>query len=254
MIHGLRSTYTKGCKCDPCRAANARYAKVAKYRSERGLSTLVDAAPVRRHIEHLRANGMGRRTIAERSGVSETVINRLAGVDRSRPAQRTRPETARAILNVTSDQLADGAFIDGIGTTRRIQALVAIGWTQTEQARLIGWTITNLNALAHGHDHKVTRRTANLINDLYNRLSMTPGPSQRARDIATRYGWAPPLAWDDDTIDQSHATPDTGTHTSRKQAVIEDIHELRLLGNTTEAIAQRLRIKPSTVLTYENAS
>lgn len=247
MTHGQRSTYVKGCRCTDCRAANARYAKLAKYRQDTGRTVMVDAAPVKRHLEQLRASGVGKRTIAAQAGVSHTVLNRLLGLDHSRPAQRIRPETAQRLLAVQPEQLADGAYIDATGTTRRLQALVALGHSQTSIAERMGWTVANLNVLVLGRRTQVTVATAKLIAALYDELAMTPGTSARARSIAQARRWAPPLAWDDDTIDDPAARPhgsDASARwmTSRRDmaAVVEDFTDMRNAGATFASAAARL--------------
>lgn len=47
--------------------------------------------------------------------------------------------------------------------------------------------------------------------EVYERLSMSPGPSQTCRDRARSRGYAPPLAWDEHTIDDPRATPQLGS-------------------------------------------
>jgi hypothetical protein len=85
------------------------------------------------------------------------------------------------------------------------------------------------------------RTTADAITRVYDELSMTvpqddeAGRSPRAgrihdrqRRLAARRGWAPPLAWDDDTIDDPAATPATGARerawsTRHDETVVERI-------------------------------
>jgi DNA-binding Xre family transcriptional regulator len=202
--HGVRSTYVAGgCRCDACCAANTRY---AKWRELHG-TVLVDSTPARDHIAALRAAGVGRRAIASRAGVSLTVVTRLAGVDRNRPAHRVRPETLAAILAVTVDDLAPAAVVDALGTRRRLQALISIGWTQTDLARRIGVTLSTLNALVNGRWANVQHGTHIRVCRVFDELSGTPGRSARARAMAARRGWTAPLTWDDDTIDDPAATP-----------------------------------------------
>lgn len=220
--HGIRSTYVAGgCRCAPCCAANTRY---AKWRELHG-TVLVDAAPARDHIAVLRAAGVGRREIARRSGVGVTVVNRLAGVDRNKPAARVRPETLAAILSVTIDDRAPGSVLDATGTRRRLQALVAIGWTQTELANRTGILLSTVNALANGRWGKVQHATHLQVCRVFEELSGTPGPSTRSRLMATRRAWAPPLAWDDDTIDDPTADPVGAALTPAKRTreeILED--------------------------------
>lgn len=245
MTHGTRSSYVRGCKCADCRAANARYTKVAKYRSDKGISTLVDAQPVREHLAMLRAHGVGKRTIAQRAGVAQTVVNRLIGIDNSRPARRVHPDTARKLLAVTLDDHADGAFVDGTGTRRRLQALVAIGWPQAHLAARIGWSPSNFGVLIHDRE-LVTAATAGLVRDLYDDLSMQPGPSERARTYARKRAWAPPLAWDD--IDNPHDIP-AEIRKPTRGVNPEDVLELYEAGENIHAIAGRFGISTNSVHT-----
>lgn len=250
--HGQRGTYVKGCRCDQCRASNTEYARMRSRRVayatfDQSLATLLDSAPVRAHLAQLRAAGLGRRTIADKSGVAQTVIDRLLGLSRSRPARRVRPDTERRILSVTVEDLANSAVVDGTGTARRLQALVAIGWTQHELARRIGWTPANLCSLMHAR-RPVTAATARRVAGLYDELSMTPASSSRARSTARRNGWVPPLAWDDDDIDDpSFAPAADAIRSDAERTHIEDILELDARGITLAAIAARVGLAEATV-------
>jgi hypothetical protein len=42
---------------------------------------------------------------------------------------------------------------------------------------------------------------------VYDRMSMTPGTSAYARNRAERQGWLPPLAWDDEMIEDPDYVP-----------------------------------------------
>jgi transcriptional regulator with XRE-family HTH domain len=202
--HGVRSTYVAGgCRCDACCAANTRY---AKWRELHG-TVLVDSTPARDHIAALRAAGVGRREIARRARLARSVVNRLAGVDRSKPAARVRPETLAAILAVTVDDLAPATVVDALGTRRRLQALISIGWTQTDLAHRTGLLLSTVNALVNERWANVQHGTHLRVCRVFDELSGTPGRSDRARAMAARRRWAPPLAWDDDTIDDPTATP-----------------------------------------------
>ena len=248
--HGTRASYVKGCKCQPCRAANSRYSKLQRYRILAGISDLVDAGPVKAHVAMLRAAGVGKRTIAMRAGVSQTVIDRLLGINTEKPCNRVRPETARRILAVKGSDVADGSYVDTIGTTRRLRGLVAIGWTQTELATRIGWSVCNLNSIVMARRPGVTVDTARLVAALYDELSMTPGPSSRARAVAARHGWLPPLAWDDEQLDDAgHEPQDVRRKGVRGSGItIEDIEEARAQGYDDEQqVAWRLGVTRDTI-------
>ena len=58
---------------------------------------------------------------------------------------------------------------------------------------------------------RITVKTARTVSAMYDRLSMQPAPESitaaRTRLWASRKGFAPPLAWDDETIDDPMAEP-----------------------------------------------
>lgn len=93
--------------------------------------------------------------------------------------------------------------IPSVGTVRRVQALVAIGWPTRELAERLGVHAKIIQRLIG--QEIVLRTTAKKITALYDELSMTPGPSDISRRRAKARGWAPPLAWDD--IDDPNEQP-----------------------------------------------
>lgn len=118
-------------------------------------------------------------------------------------------------------RLNGGRAVPAIGTQRRIQALMRLGWTSTDIATEAGWQHRNgvlriLNGQKGRPTRWVERKTADTIAAIYARLSMqTPEmtPTRaRTRARAERLGYAPPLAWDD--IDNPDEQPQ-GTRTLR---------------------------------------
>lgn len=102
--------------------------------------------------------------------------------------------------------------IPAIGTRRRVQALMAIGYTRAEIAAAAG---RDERAIGHlWHQHWVYRTTADAIRRIYDTWSMTPGNSDKTCQYARRRSYAPPLAWDDDTIDDPKARPKLGSAVS----------------------------------------
>lgn len=211
--HGYARYRLDACRCDTCRAACSAYNRRTTMAKTAGTwQPFVDAQPVREHIAALAAAGIGLRRAAQLAGLDRKCLQALtSGVNGRAPSTKVRPKTARAILAVEPDPtlLPARQIVDGVGTTRRIQALTAIGWSLSEQARRIGWTTQNYAPVAHGRP--ITAATARLIADLYDQLAMTPAPAgysaTRTRRYATAKGWAPPLAWDDDHIDDPGTRP-----------------------------------------------
>jgi DNA-binding CsgD family transcriptional regulator len=171
---------------------------------------LVDAEPARQHVRALSAGGIGYLRTAQLAGVPYSVVNRLIyGTREAPPSVRIRATTEAKLLAVPPDNRAERAFTSTTGTVRRMRALAAIGWTFSAQAVAIGWTVGNYHNIFTRR--YVTVATARTVGELYDRWSMTtPEPgygSDRARATAARSRWLPPLAWDDETIDDADATP-----------------------------------------------
>jgi hypothetical protein len=138
--------------------------------------------------------------------------------------------------------------VDSTGTARRLQALVALGYPQTYLwDRLTGDAKRqNCHHLLMQARPTVNARTARKVAELYDELSMTPGPSDRSRRKAVYRGWAPPLAWDEDEIDNPEAHPDTGIHAKPK--FVERYTELRELGYSDFDILRKWEMQPNSLL------
>lgn len=134
--------------------------------------------------------------------------------------------------------------VDGTGTARRLRALAAMGWPSHELAARLGVSREAVQQRTR-ETWPAERSTVGRVRDLYDALSMTPGPSERARRRAARLEWAPPLAWDDDTIDDPTARPVGVGYTPAP--AIDRVTDLEALGLTRAQIADRLGIRQDTV-------
>lgn len=221
--HGERVTYVKdGCRCDPCTTAARVYEQRRRRDRLYGITAgLVDAQPVRDHLAVLSAAGIGYKRAAKLAGVSVTTVQTILynHPDRpfSGPAKRVKESTAEKLLAVQPvlDLVSDGTYVPARGAARRIQALVARGWSQAKLADRIGITDQRIGPLLRGGD--ATAGTVRSIHQVYEELWDQAPPlathrdrlaASRARNHAQRNGWAPPAAWDD--IDHDSA-PQLGT-------------------------------------------
>lgn len=174
--HGDRLRYMAGCRCQACRAANTDYEKMrARARREGRANGIVPAAPTRRHLKRLSAAGIGYKRVANRAGVSRTV---LADVLAGRKV-RIRAETERAVLGVKRSDHARHALVDAGPTWTRIDQLRAEGFTKKWIAEQIGQT----RCLQVGRE-RVLARTAERIRVLWDRymtVAGTPRPIGRRR-------------------------------------------------------------------------
>lgn len=237
--HGQRATYVlDACRCIPCSQANAKaenerermkaYGRYQKY---------VDAYPVRLHLAELKEYGIGLKQVGRLSGVSNGSLTKIwyglygpsegphkgckGNGDLLRgPARRVLRTTAERIyvIEAIPANLSVGAP-DHERTPmarRHLQALVALGWSQSKLAERLGMLPTNLGPVigtstAGGPNRReglriLSRGTVDQIEALFEELSMTLPPRDshrdkiaytRARNYAQQRGWVPPLALDD---------------------------------------------------------
>ena len=148
--------------------------------------------------------------------------------------------------------LARGALtVDATGTRRRIRALQALGWPLYVIDGHIGGTPRTGLAWNILTSSAVFRSTAEAVERCYASLSMTPGPSAQTRARALRKGWVPPLAWDDDVIDdptaRPYVAPRRGLRDGWDEARWADVEHLRGFGYTDDQIAARLGIEPDSL-------
>ncbi|NUO96778.1 MAG: hypothetical protein HOW59_02485 [Nonomuraea sp.] len=213
--HGDRSRYTiDGCRCRPCRDANVAYNRQLSRQHLYGRHPLVDANPAREHVRQLQAAGMGWKRIAEPADLDYAAITKLIyGARGRRPSVKIRPTLADKILAVQLD-LAPAAVVGSTGSARRIQALCYVGWSIPRIAEAAGVDRQALDGILRGRAILVSTRDA--ITSTYERLWNTAPPeadrsdrvaATRARRRAATAGWAPPLAWDDETIEDPKAKP-----------------------------------------------
>lgn len=259
--HGRVKYVVEKCRCDVCRADSTAYENNRARQLAYGRwQPYVDAEPVRAHVRQLQAGGLGSKHLAVVSGVPHGAISKLIYGDYggSPPSKRIRAATAAKLLAVTAtlDNLGATVKVDATGTRRRLQALVAIGWSQSKLAARLGMQPGNFGKTLKSE--KVNAATARAVRDLYDELWQTLPPREehrdkiafnRARNHAKRHGWAPPLAWDDDTIDNPSSQPE-GQGQDKNRRKLPPADELRWLmeqGDTIDAIAQRFRASKSAI-------
>ncbi|MCT7369419.1 hypothetical protein [Mycolicibacterium llatzerense] len=202
------------------------------------------ASLVAEHINQLRESGMSGTCIADQAGVAFSEVYHIIRGDRG----YVLSDVARKILAVRPVPMLEwspGRQVPSIGSARRIQALVALGHTQADLAAEIGCYPNHIPRIMR--QPFVTVAFARAVDDVYRRLMFTPAPeraaSRRSRARAQRAGWAPPLAWDEDTIDDPTAEPDLGRPVETREIVID----LRADGLSDARIAEVLNLKVDSV-------
>jgi hypothetical protein len=168
-VHGTHACYVlDACRCAECSAATAAYESQRKRQRAYGRQAYVDAEPTRQHVRSLMAAGVGLKRIVEVSGVSQGALWKLMYGKRGRdgvqiPSRRILWETAVRLQVVRADinTLADGARISSLGVHRRVQSLIALGWSQTKLATRIGMNNVNFGHMMRSA--QITVRTARAV-------------------------------------------------------------------------------------------
>lgn len=168
-------------------------------------------------------------------------------------APATLPPSARRQEYRKQRYLHGPAWVDATGTRRRLQALAAVGWSPARVSAELGFSRTWAQKLTTvGRVHRVN---AALVADVYERLWNAAPPQGtagerlsmlRALSAARKAGWPPPLAWDDNSIDDPAAGPAVVVRRPRRRApgeVAAEVEHLRGFGLTDEVIAARLGVK-----------
>ncbi|WP_331731862.1 hypothetical protein OG298_45275 (plasmid) [Streptomyces sp. NBC_01005] len=179
----------------------------------------VDAEPVREHLRQVNAAGMPYRAICERLGLAhESSLQHLMwGRGEHGPGRQVRCETAELVLSYwpSMEDFPDAARIDATGTRRRIQALAVRGWPRHVMAKRIGMDESNFRKAVNRD--RITARLARQVAAVYDALwdqdplehGVPLNAVSRVRADAARLGFWSALAWDDDTIDDPSAVPQT---------------------------------------------
>ena len=228
------------CRCAACREAmRARELRRRKLKAYGRWDTgLVDAAPVRAHVEFLRSCGMGWKFIGEVSGVGHTAMEQLIygrkdsgdGPRKGEPQKRIGREKAEKILAVRP-VLRPGRNVPSVGTRRRLQALIWAGWPVSELAKRLDASADSLRHLLRvGGEVTAARHHAVkvLFAELFNVDPPQATPTERgnvtkARKWARANGWVSALAWGE-RIDDPDEVP-LGVGVSRVNGIDEELVE-----------------------------
>jgi transcriptional regulator with XRE-family HTH domain len=208
---------------------------------------LVDVAEVREYLDEMRRSGVGTRKIADTTGLSRSTVWQIVRGATS----AVRPETRARVLSLPHPHELI-AYAPGLGASRRVRALHAMGWSFAEMARQLGWPSSRVSMLAN-HPGTIRRVSASEVKQLYQQLENQLPPdtkaARRSRLRSQRYGWAGPAAWDGLDMDDPACRPDGGWEPGRRTVsdLVEDVNFLLGMGETMEAIANRLNISQSYV-------
>lgn len=224
-------------------------------------SLYVPAERTRQHVAALLDAGVSQTRIAELANVNRKQVSCLLSgrADRGQgPSKQVNRRTEERILAIAIPArihlVAPGAgVVDATGSRRRLQALVASGWSATSLARMLEGRVSHctVHDLTRGYRTDCLARTARSIEELFDRLQFTPGPSDSARARGRRNRWPLPFAWNEDEIDMRETRPVTGVKwkaSSSRAERIQAVLEMTESGLSSEVIAERLGVSERTVV------
>ncbi len=213
------------CRCQPCVDAHNRRERTRTRQKAYGRfdTGLIDADPVREHILKLGEFGIGYKRVAELAGVGITGVRSLIwgrqdpGPRYGEIPKRVAREKAAKILAVqaTIENLGARKSIPARGAHRRVQALVARGWSLSKIAERLGMNGSNMSSFMKRT--MIGAGTHRAIVELYEELWDQAPPHDEWRDkiaysrsveFARQRRWLPPLAWDDIDLDDEPPAPD----------------------------------------------
>jgi hypothetical protein len=218
---------------------------------KRNKGPLVDAEPARRHVRELMAAGVGYARIAAAAEVCTSTVNHMLYSRPNRPVtQRLAEENARRILAVRAENVITG-LVDSTGASRRIRALMAVGWPPIHLGSRLGVHRRYVTEIQY--QARIYASTAHAVAVTYNELwDKKPEHHGVSRQVATRFrnhakanGWPPPAAWDDEALDDPAGRPDAGEDRElgfRELAAYrrQEIAHLASFGTPAHEIAARL--------------
>lgn len=191
------STWT-GCRCPECAADTGRTRKRYAALHERWSPTRQAG---RDRLDTWTRDGYTAEWISSATGIPFTTVWTL-----TRNTETPHIATARALLAADITTATTGSR-PAHGTTRRLQALAAIGHTLYDIEAASGLPINTTSGYQNGKRERVTAETWHRVNAAWDKLANTPGRSQRTRNRAAANGWAPPLAWDEESIENIDSRP-----------------------------------------------
>lgn len=215
------------CRTDHCqrlvyrrRLCRHHYFYEKQHRARNGeiVSRKVDPARASAHLAKLVRLGHSLRSLAYLSGdLSHAVVRRALnqeGVISS--------STELALLRIPIQQdkpwqdLDDRHLFLAVGTKRRLQALLAVGWRQSELSRRCGVPQSAITSIVRGQRDRVLVHIVRAVADLYDEIENLPSPTAPTKTVLA-YRWPVPGEWDHGVIDDPDCSHDAESRRKAKQ-------------------------------------
>ncbi|WP_369068564.1 hypothetical protein [Kineococcus terrestris] len=225
------------CRCEPCKRANTRTKKL------HGAGVLPNQrAAADARIDDWLQRGWTPAAIASATGLPLVTVQEIVKMRAKGLVRRLNHRTVRAVLTAGAPTRG---HLSRLGARRRMQALTWMGWSLQTLSQRTGLPVMTLSDVRGDNGRQLTHpQIAAAITEAYLQLSHLDGGSPGARAYARRKSWAPPAAWDDESLDDPDAQPQglsSGPH--RFQAtdtvVIDRVRQLHRAGHSDSEIAVR---------------
>ncbi|GAA0200286.1 hypothetical protein GCM10009526_23670 [Glutamicibacter creatinolyticus] len=263
--HGDLTMYLRhACRCAECKEATRQYSqsytnlkRLGKFRNRKH-----PVNPVRDRLLELR-DEIGLSYTSQLTGISRRTLDGIIDgkLNNGNPRRSVSEPTYRKIMFLQVPpymERPDNQLVPAAGTIRRIQALMACGYSAKHLGRVLG--VTGRRVSLYFEQPTVKAGTARTIRDVYEKYWNVPpaassyyerGGITRTLNAARRNGWKPPMFWDDDRIDDPTYTPvvpEIGDRRAvNRQLFIQEVEHLASMGDRLEAIAQRFDMSPGAV-------
>ena len=205
--------------CDMKPQRNAKHGYCRKHaKTENAANTYHPSGPTITRLHTLLAAGWSCAAIADTVGISICSVYNLRDGKRS----TVRKTTADGIARINPHTRTGASWVPAWPTQRRLHALQAAGWTQTEIATNTGLAQALISKISTGRVN-ITHPTAQAINTLWDQVAHQPvaGPPT---PLAKRRKWATPMEWDNiDNPNEHHPPAGTliePTATERERAAL----------------------------------
>lgn len=200
--HGTANRYSYGCRCKACTRAATRADAQRRLDRLAGRPRSVPAGPASAHVRALLGQGLTTWQIGRESGVEPSTVRRIA-----EGQNRALASTVEKLLAVPLTVRVSAGDVSSLGAVRRVRALYVLGHFNHAIAAEAGISRDAVCMLASGKWPTIKVGVDDGVRAAYDRMSMSTGTSGKTRAWAKRHGWAPPLAWDEDAIDDPNGFP-----------------------------------------------
>lgn len=188
-------------------------------------TSLVPAAPIRRHLNQMNQLGWSFEALAAINGTgTAAALNLVASGQSFRCERKFEPIGSRPVTLHVPATVGDNMWVPVLGATRRVQALLALGWRHADITEAIGRSSHSIATATYLRTRAIDWR---IVDAAFERMSVGRGASERTASRAIARGYVPPFGWTD--IDDPAERP-TGIKGAAAADHIDEAVVERVLG------------------------